>query len=89
MAHNKLEQMIGLPFAEVDNFIREKEEYAYYMTRISTTSEDYYYFYSIDDISPEASFNHEGENRCIEVYFNKDGIVTDIIDIFPDEEYFL
>ena len=61
---------MGLDIEVFEDFLRNEDIYASDMVRISNTREDRYYFYKV--------YNKDTEDRCVEVYFNPDGIIYDI-----------
>ena len=61
---------IGQHIDDYEDYLREMDIFANDMVRISTTDEDRYFFYKVT--------NDDKEDRCIEAYFNPDGIIYDI-----------
>ena len=61
---------IGMHIDDYEEYLREQDIFADDMVRISTTDEDRYFFYKVN--------NDDREDRCIETYFNPDGSIYDI-----------
>lgn len=74
---------IGDHIDEFDEWLTTIEIDNEYMVRISCTENDRYYFYCMngDSTNTDGELVYEREDRCIEVYFNKEGIIYDIQDI--------
>lgn len=62
--------LIGADYTEVYDYLTGEDIFSDDMTRISTTDTDTYFFYQI---------NKDREDRCVEVYFDDNNIVTEII----------
>lgn len=66
-----VKEFIGRDIEELDEYLTHDDLYWQDLVRISTTETDRYYFYQMGE--------EERENYCVEVYFDENGTVYDIM----------